>query len=68
MFVDKLNNQIRAGDILKFDNDALYIVYFYENRFVIQNITKYSLPLKLDCFAKHNKIEAIRINDINHLD
>lgn len=62
---DKLNNKISAGDVLKFDNGSLFLVFFYRDRFVIQNLNRYTPILKLECFSYNSVIPAIRINNIS---
>ena len=66
LIYDKFNNIITVGDILKFDNDKCYLVIEFANDLVIQNICKYTPPLKLKFFIKKgNKISAERLCNIN---
>lgn len=64
---DKLNNKINAGDILRFDNDMLYVVFYHNNNYVIQNIIKYTPSLRLDVFVRNNIVPAFRVSNINYL-
>lgn len=64
---DRHNHKINAGDVLKFDNEILYLVFSGKTHLIIQNLTQYTPPLILNNFAEHNIVPAVCIFNINNL-
>ena len=65
---DRQNHKIEAGDVLKFDNEILYLVFSDNTNLIIQNLTQYTPSLILNNFAEHNIVPAVCIFNINNLD
>lgn len=61
---DRMNNIINAGDILRFDNNKLYVVLLCKDHYVLQNLEQYIPPLRLESFLRTSQVPAIRICNI----
>lgn len=57
-YYDMNMQKILPGDVLKFDNGNEYLVYYYDNHFVIQSIKKYSLSFNLNQLAPTGRVSA----------
>ena len=65
---DKLFNPIVPGDILRFDNNVDYIVYLNSDHLVLQNLRRFSPPLRLDkLITRENKVQAIKVANIDDI-
>ena len=62
---DKKRNRINAGDILRFDNGKLYVVFLHNGHYAIQSLENYLPLLNLESFTRNNYVSAICIYNIH---
>ena len=68
VYYDKYSNPVQSGDILRFDNNIDYIVYLNSDHLVLQNLRRFSPPLRLDkLIDRGNKVQAIKVANIDDI-